>query len=194
MLAAAGVPTDPERAALGEAVEAVMARLAPVRQDAALMLHAEHRPDAEVVAHLRRWLLVDEARARRMLEFLAHPRWRTHTTTYVEGARLLRPWLLAGVAARIRSRRVSPDVLDDPPTPAALRGGPLRRPRAGPPLATRRLAALAAPNGRRTRRAAGKSVSHVTNSSRSARDNDRLPAVASAPTDPHRMRGVRGGR
>ncbi|MEJ2864961.1 DUF885 domain-containing protein [Actinomycetospora flava] len=127
VLAAAGVPADPERGALGEAVETVMARLAPVRQDAALMLHDEHRDADEVVAHLRRWLLVDEARARRMLEFLAHPRWRTHTTTYVEGARLLRPWLLGAeddapprevVTARLRR------VLDDPPTPAALGVGP----------------------------------------------------------------------
>ena len=99
-----------------------MARLAPVRQDAALMLHAEHRPDAEVVAHLRRWLLVDEARARRMLEFLAHPRWRTHTTTYVEGARLLRPWLAGSGADPVTARLAH--VLDDPPTPEELRGGP----------------------------------------------------------------------
>ena len=127
MLAAAGVPTDLERAALGEAVEEVMARLAPVRQDAALMLHAEHRPDAEVVAHLRRWLLVDEARARRMLEFLAHPRWRTHTTTYVEGARLLRPWLSPG-PARIRSQRVSPTSSTTRPRPRSCAADP-RRPR-----------------------------------------------------------------
>ena len=192
MLAAAGVPTDLERAALGEAVEAVMARLAPVRQDAALMLHAEHRPDAEVVAHLRRWLLVDEARARRMLEFLAHPRWRTHTTTYVEGARLLRPWLLAGSGADPVTARLA-HVLDDPPTPEELRGGP---PTPAPRPAPRR--AAWPPWLRRTVGGrgvlGGKSVSHVTNSSRSARDSDRLPAVASAPTDPHRMRGVRGGR
>jgi hypothetical protein len=122
VLAAAGVPTDLERAALGEAVEEVMARLAPVRQDAALMLHAEHRPDAEVVAHLRRWLLVDEARARRMLEFLAHPRWRTHTTTYVEGARLLRPWLVGPGPDPVTARLAH--VLDDPPAPGHLRGGP----------------------------------------------------------------------
>ncbi|MEJ2887758.1 DUF885 domain-containing protein [Actinomycetospora aeridis] len=129
VLAGAGVPADPEQGALGEAVESVMARLAPVRQDAALMLHDRHRPADEVVAHLRRWLLVDEPRARRMLEFLAHPRWRTHTTTYVEGARLLRPWLLGpdrpGGAAPSRAvvtARLA-QVLDDPPTPAALQAG-----------------------------------------------------------------------
>lgn len=124
VLAAAGVPADPERGALGEAVETVMARLAPVRQDAALMLHDQHRGADEVVDHLRRWLLVDEPRARRMLEFLAHPRWRTHTTTYVEGARLLRPWLLgtdpAGEAEPVTARLAR--VLDDPPTVAELRG------------------------------------------------------------------------
>jgi hypothetical protein len=120
VLTDAGVPADPERAALGEAVEAVMTRLAPVRQDAALMLHAEHRPADEVVAHLRRWLLVDEARARRMLEFLAHPRWRTHTTTYVEGARLVRPWLTEPGPVTARLTRV----LDDPPTPDELQGEP----------------------------------------------------------------------
>lgn len=127
VLAAAGVPADPERGALGEAVEAVMARLAPVRQDAALMLHARGRPAEEVLAHLRRWLLVDDARAGRMLDFLAHPRWRTHTTTYVEGARLLRPWLTAtpgepGAREAVTARLAR--VLDDPPTPGELHTGP----------------------------------------------------------------------
>lgn len=144
VLAAVGVPADPERGRLGEAVETVMARLAPVRQDAALMLHDEHRGPDEVVGHLRRWLLVDEPRARRMLEFLAHPRWRTHTTTYVEGARLLRPWLFGAEGAADRADRADrPDrtdradrtdrevvtarlarVLDDPPTLAELRDPP----------------------------------------------------------------------
>jgi hypothetical protein len=130
VMAAAGVPADPDQGALGEAVETVMARLAPVRQDAALMLHDRHRPADEVVAHLRRWLLVDEPRARRMLEFLAHPRWRTHTTTYVEGARLLRPWLLGpdtadegGSSRGVVTARLA-QLLDDPPTPAALRPVP----------------------------------------------------------------------
>ncbi|WP_207787272.1 DUF885 domain-containing protein [Actinomycetospora cinnamomea] len=139
VLAAAGVPVDLAHAELGEAVETVMARLAPVRQDAALMLHAEHRPAEEVVAHLRRWLLVDERRARRMLEFLAHPRWRTHTTTYVGGVRLLRPWLTEGLTDTPRelvTGRLA-RVLDDPPTPEALRvpSPPPERPARRPPRA-----------------------------------------------------------
>jgi hypothetical protein len=144
VLAAAGVPVDLGRAELGEAVETVMARLAPVRQDAALMLHAEHRPAEEVVVHLRRWLLVDEARARRMLEFLAHPRWRTHTTTYVEGVRLLRPWLTGAPRDVVTARLAR--VLDDPPTPEALRAGPPP----GPPPSRPRARAGWAPWRRRT--------------------------------------------
>lgn len=75
------------------------------------------------MAHLRRWLLVDEARARRMLEFTAHPRWRIHTTTYVEGARLLRPWLAARPPAEPVTVRFA-RLLDEPWTPATLRVGP----------------------------------------------------------------------
>jgi hypothetical protein len=120
VLAAAGVAADPERAAVGEALETVMAGLAEVRQDAALMLHAEGRATADAAQHLRRWLLVDDARARRMLEFLAHPRWRTHTTTYVEGVRMLRPWLSAGGEEPVTARFAR--LLDDAPAPALLRG------------------------------------------------------------------------
>ncbi len=118
VLAAAGIETDPERAAIGEALETVMAGLAEVRQDVALMLHAEGRPAHDAVDHLCRWLLVDEARARRMLEFLAHPRWRTHTTTYVEGVRLLRPWLSAASDEPVTARFAR--LLDDAPAPSLL--------------------------------------------------------------------------
>jgi hypothetical protein len=96
-LVEAGVPTTATEGALGEAVEDAMVPLAAVRQDAALLLHGSRASDRaeQARAHLRRWLLIDDARAGRMLEFLAHPRWRIHTTTYVEGARLVRSWLAA---------------------------------------------------------------------------------------------------
>ncbi|MEJ2867454.1 DUF885 domain-containing protein [Actinomycetospora sp. OC33-EN08] len=119
----AGVPgPDPAHAALGEAVEVASGPLDAVRQDAALLLHASPGVDRERSAreHLRRWLLVDDARADRMLGFLGHPRWRIHTTTYVEGTRLVRPWLdarPAGTAAGTRFARL----LDESWTPAALR-------------------------------------------------------------------------
>lgn len=119
-LAAAGIPTTPADGALGEAVEDAMLPLAAVRQDAALLLHGGTGADREeqARAHLRRWLLIDDDRARRMLEFLAHPRWRIHTTTYVEGVRLVRPWLGSGAASSgARFARL----LDEAWTPARLR-------------------------------------------------------------------------
>jgi hypothetical protein len=117
VLSGAGVRLDGE---LAERVELASAALMAVRQDAALMLH-EHRADVdEVVDYLRRWLLVPEPRARRMLGFLTHPLWRGYTTTYVEGDRLLGAWLdarPAGQSALLRLCRVH----DEPLTPRALR-------------------------------------------------------------------------
>lgn len=81
---------------LAERVQAVLDRLLPVRQDALLMLHAQGRPEQEVVDHLRRWLLMPEGRAAHLIRFLRDPLWRAYTTTYVEGRRLLREWLSSG--------------------------------------------------------------------------------------------------
>ena len=120
-LAAAGVPTTAAEGELGEAVEDAMVPLAAVRQDAALLLHGGRASDRteQARAHLRRWLLIDDARADRMLEFLAHPRWRIHTTTYVEGARLVRSWLAARPGGEPAGSRFA-QLLDAPWTPARL--------------------------------------------------------------------------
>jgi len=85
-----GLRFDGERA---EVLSEASAALAGVRQDAALMLHDEHRDADEVADFLRRWLLVNDTRARQMLRFLSSPLWRAYTSTYVEGYRLLRGWL-----------------------------------------------------------------------------------------------------
>jgi hypothetical protein len=111
-----GLRFDGERA---EAVSEASAALAGVRQDAALMLHDEHRDVDEVAEFLRRWLLVDDTRARQMLRFLSSPLWRAYTSTYVEGYRLLRGWLddrPAGVGVVERFGRL----LDEPLIPSAL--------------------------------------------------------------------------
>jgi len=111
-----GLRFDGERA---EAVSEASAALAGVRQDTALMLHDEHRDGDEVTAFLRRWLLVNDTRARQMLRFLSSPLWRAYTSTYVEGYRLLRGWLddrPAGVSLAERFGRL----LDDPLIPSAL--------------------------------------------------------------------------
>ncbi len=93
--------------------------LADVRQDAALMLHDEHRDVDDVVAFLQKWLLIDDTRARQSLRFLSSPLWRAYTSTYVEGYRLLRSWLddrPAGVGLTERFGRL----LDEPLIPSSL--------------------------------------------------------------------------
>ncbi len=112
-----GLRFDGERA---EAISEATAALADVRQDAALMLHDEHRDADEVAAFLRRWLLTTDERARQSLRFLSSPLWRAYTSTYVEGYRLLRAWLddrPAGVGLTERFGRL----LDEPLIPSALR-------------------------------------------------------------------------
>jgi hypothetical protein len=112
-LAGLGLGFDGE---LAERVEAATARLARVRQDAALLLHDRGAPVELVLAHLRRWLLVDEPRARQILRFMRQPVWRGYTTTYVEGAELVGAWWARDPGPE-RLRRL----LDEPLTPRALR-------------------------------------------------------------------------
>ncbi|MEO8816158.1 MAG: DUF885 domain-containing protein, partial [Mycobacterium sp.] len=114
-----GLRFDGERA---EAVAEAAAALADVRQDAALMLHDEHRGTDEVAAFLQRWLLVDGTRSRQMLRFLSSPLWRAYTSTYVEGYRLLRDWLDARPAEITLAERFT-RLLDEPLVPSALRLG-----------------------------------------------------------------------
>jgi hypothetical protein len=105
-----------------EAVVNATTELADVRQDAALMLHDEHRDQDDVAGYLMRWLLVDEARARQMLRFLSSPVWRAYTSTYVEGQRLLRGWLDAPGPDGLTERFTR--LLDEPLIPSALRAEP----------------------------------------------------------------------
>ncbi|MGD9989946.1 DUF885 domain-containing protein [Pseudonocardia sp.] len=102
---------------LAQAVDTTLRDLAAVRQDAALMIHDRGRSVADAAAHLRRWLLVDDARAHTLLRFVVDPRWRGYTTAYVEGEALVRAWLAAGPDPVDRYRRL----LDAPRVPAQLR-------------------------------------------------------------------------
>jgi hypothetical protein len=111
-----GLRFEGERA---EAVAEASAPLAGVRQDAALMLHDEHRDVDEVADYLRRWLLVTDTRARQMLRFLSSPLWRAYTSTYVEGYRLLRRWLDDRPAEVGRTERFG-RLLDEPFIPSTL--------------------------------------------------------------------------
>jgi hypothetical protein len=114
-----GLRFDGERA---EAISEASAALADVRQDAALMLHDEHRDVDDVVAFMQRWLLTNEVRARQSLRFLSSPLWRAYTSTYVEGYRLLRGWLDARPAEVTLGERFG-RLLDEPLIPSSLRAG-----------------------------------------------------------------------
>jgi hypothetical protein len=102
--------------ALAEAVSRAGAPLNNVRQDAAIMLHDREEAEDDVVAHLARWGLISEERARKSLAFLTDPLWRAYTSTYVEGYVLLGRWLDAGEPGE-QFRRL----LDEPLTPRAVR-------------------------------------------------------------------------
>ena len=106
--------------ARAEAISEAMAGLADVRQDAALMLHDERRDVDDVVDFLKRWLLVNDERARQMLRFLSSPLWRAYTSTYIEGYRLLRAWLDARPAEVSLTQRFG-RLLDEPLIPSTLR-------------------------------------------------------------------------
>ncbi|CAN5795009.1 hypothetical protein BH09ACT7_BH09ACT7_38420 [soil metagenome] len=112
-----GLRFDGQRA---EAISEATAALADVRQDAALMLHDEHRDVDDVVAFLQRWLLINESRARQTLRFLSSPLWRAYTSTYVEGYRLLRGWLDDRPAEVSLTERFG-RLLDEPLIPSSLR-------------------------------------------------------------------------
>jgi hypothetical protein len=107
-----GIAFDGERA---EAVGRVAAPLNSVRQDAAILLHDRGATEDEAVAHLVKWGLVSEERARKSLAFFTDPLWRAYTSTYVEGYVLLGRWLDLGDQGE-QFRRL----LDEPLTPAAV--------------------------------------------------------------------------
>jgi len=119
-----GLRFDGERA---ERLQAASAKLLGVRQDAALMLHADGADSDTVVAFLQRWTLVPAPRARQALRFLSDPLWRAYTTTYVEGYRLLHRWLDARPADEAMGERYR-RLLDEPLVPSAIRAE-LPRPR-----------------------------------------------------------------
>lgn len=117
VLAGVGVRLDGE---LAERIELATAALCRVRQDAALLRHVDGADPDTVLAHLTRWLLVPDARARRILDFLDHPQWRGYPVTYAEGAPLVRDWLARSPAGPVAGLRL---LLDTPVVPDDLHDG-----------------------------------------------------------------------
>jgi len=119
-----GPSFEPE---LVEALELAGRPLNSVRQNAAILLHDRGTDADTVLEYLRHWGLADEKRAGGALRFMSDPLWRAYTSTYVEGERLLRPWLEArgeGSTAMQRFQRL----LDEPLTPSAIRAEAVGRP------------------------------------------------------------------
>jgi hypothetical protein len=104
---------------LMEALEVASRPLNTVRQNAAIMLHDRAVDAEDVIAYQRKWSLASEEQARQRMRFMTDPLWRAYTSTYVEGERLLRPWLDArdpSSSAMPRFQRL----LDEPLTPAVI--------------------------------------------------------------------------
>ena len=83
------------RSGPGGGLELASRPLNTVRQNAAIMLHDRGVDPEEVIAYQQRWSMASEEQARQRLRFMTDPLWRAYTSTYVEGDRLLRPWLEA---------------------------------------------------------------------------------------------------
>lgn len=106
---------------VAERLERAVRELAPVRLDAALLSLGSRGSTEDATRHLRRWLLVGEERARRIVGALAVPLWRGHVAAHVAGPPLVNSWLRSGSRpVTDRYRRL----LDEPVVPADLVSDP----------------------------------------------------------------------
>ncbi len=74
-------------------VTGVQKGLKNVSGTAALMLHGEKRPEAEVLDFLRRYALATPERARQTLRFIGQPQFRAYIFTYAVGSDLVKGWM-----------------------------------------------------------------------------------------------------
>jgi hypothetical protein len=94
-----GLPIASDPAAARAAAETTLAiaeprnRLSEARVNAALMRHADGRSHEEVLTWLEQVGRFAPDIARKRLEFIEHPLWRTYVFVYHEGEALLRRWL-----------------------------------------------------------------------------------------------------
>lgn len=94
--------------------------LRAVNATAALLLHEEERPEAEVLAFLQRYGLLSEARARQSLRFLSSPTFRAYTFTYSVGQGLVDDFLRRGGTVAGSAGSFA-RLLREPLTPGQLR-------------------------------------------------------------------------
>ena len=110
----AGLDPDDLRAYL-QATRA-RTRLERVNGNAALLLHEEGRPEAEVLAYLRHFGARSEAQATKSLQFITAPASRSYVFTYSVGGALVKAALARGEPQAVFRR-----LLTEPITPGELR-------------------------------------------------------------------------
>ncbi len=107
-----------DAATASAAVSPLRRRLAEVDVNAALLRHVEGASSETTLAYLRTNGCLPDARARKRLEFIEDPRWRTYVFVYHEGYELLDQWV-ALVPPAARDARFG-RLLREPLTPAAI--------------------------------------------------------------------------
>jgi hypothetical protein len=112
-----------ERAGLsGVDVETMLAinqakrEMRAVTGNAALLLHEEGASEEEVVAYLQRYRLAKPEEARKSVQFITHPNFRSYIFTYTVGASLLDQ-----LFARRDRQATFGRLLREPLTPGTLR-------------------------------------------------------------------------
>ena len=119
-----GLPFATDPAATREAAELTLAlavereQLSAIRGNAGILRHADGRSHDEVETYLREVGRYSMAQAKKRLEFIEHPLWRTYVFVYAEGEALLRRWL-ESVAEPERASRFG-RLLHEQLTPAAV--------------------------------------------------------------------------
>ena len=115
----AGLPVTDDDVDRQLEIAASLHRLRGSDGDAALMLHAEGRPRADVLAFLREEAVMSPARAQKRLEFVEQPLWRTYAFSYAGGEALLGRWCdAAGSEEGARARFLR--LLTEQLTPSGL--------------------------------------------------------------------------
>ncbi|GGK96638.1 hypothetical protein [Deinococcus radiotolerans] len=108
----AGIDPDDIRTFL--AASRIKKALSGVSGEAAMRLHADHAPEAEVLDFLRTYALASEARAAQSLRFIQNPNFRAYIFTYAVGGDLVEAELERGGAdayARLLREPVTPGQL-----------------------------------------------------------------------------------
>lgn len=106
---------DPEDVRAYLAASRAREGLKGVSSTAALMLHADGRPEAEVLEFLTRYSVAGEGRARQSLRFISQPNFRAYIFTYSVGGDLVRAWVARSGAESFAR------LLTEPLTPGGLR-------------------------------------------------------------------------